>query len=115
MNYQKHKKSQIRIGRNEGYSINYSNYAKLFSHSSNAINKSKKRISKRMHNLCRKNNINIKILNNNKLFNLKKNIDNKHNNICALILDNLDKNKINKSSNIFSNNEAKKKDISYWK
>ena len=101
------KKPQIRIDRNEGYSTNYTNYTKSSSHSSNAINKNKKRISTNVFNLCRKNNLN-NFNNNKKLFNLKKNIENKHDNICALILDNLDKNKNNKSSNIFSNNEEKK-------
>ena len=101
------KKPQIKIERNEGYSTNYTNYTKSSSHSSNAINKNKKRISTNVFNLCRKNNIN-NINNNKKLFNLKKNIENKQDNICDLILDNLDKNKNNKSSNIFLHNEEKK-------
>ena len=106
-------KPQIIIDRNEGYSTNYTNYTnytKSSSHSSNAINKNKKRISTNVFNLCRKSNLNN--INNKRLFNLKKNIENKHDNICAMILDNLDKNKNNKSSNIFPQNKENKINIS---
>ena len=98
------KKPKIKI--NDGYSTNYTNYTKSSSHSSNVINKNKKRISTNTFNLCKKYNIN----NYNKAaINLKKNINNIHKNICDLIIDNFDKNKnkANKSSNILTHFEEK--------
>ena len=100
-------KPQIRIDRNEGYSTNYTNYTKSSSHSSNAINKNKQRISTNAFNLCRKakiNNFNVY----RKPSNLKKNIIINNENISNLILDKIDKNQINKSSNKFPQHEETK-------
>ena len=100
-NIQSLKKPQIRIDRNEGYSTNYTNYTKSSSHSSNAINKNKKHISTNAFNLSRisrVNNFNIY----RKPSNLKNNSNMKIENICTLIKNKIDKNKINKSMNIFA-------------
>ena len=95
------KKPQIRNDRNEEYSTNYTYYTKSSSYSSNAIKKckNKKRISTNVFNLCR--NTNIKIFDNS----IKPNNSNINNEkICHFIINKFNKNKINKSLNIFFNN-----------
>ena len=100
------KKPQIKVYRNEGYSTNYTTYTKTSSHSSNAINKNKKRISTNAFNLCRKSKLN-NFKNYKESLYHKKNIENFNEKKCFLILGDPEKNKDNKSSNIFSFVEEK--------
>ena len=96
------KNQKLRFEKNEGYSTNYTNYTKSSSNSSNTINKNKKRISSNFFiQNNNNNNSHFIYINNSRPYNLKKNIDFKHDAPCPLILDNLNKNKNDNFSYIF--------------